>query len=1070
MATYTVGFYDLNPSGVIPTTTSSTFTWTASDAQVGSATITDNESGIQELTLDDDSQGGETATADVSINGNTSTGSNVDAELVWTVRDTVTGEEFQIIQFDVEDGAAAGDYTLSELPLVTGREYEVLDYDSNPNAASGDIAFTYTDYVAPDRVVEGTDGDDVIDASYTDDPQGDAPDDGGGDGTGGLDDLIIGGAGEDTISGGAGDDTIYGDNETAETGSTETLNWTNQGGNGSNISGGFSQDTGDVTVDVSFTPGAISDAIQVSTSTQYVGSGEDFNDNSALYLTSDGTASGTTATTTLDFSANADSGMADTVENVEFRINDIDSGGWEDIVTVNAYDADGNPVPVTFTVSGNETTSGNTITAGSGGNDPDQAAGSVLVSIPGPVAQVEVIYANGDTGGQALWVTDVHFDTIPLDDYADTIDGGAGDDTIYGGGGADTIQFTDNFGDDVVDGGDLGTDYDTLDFSQVSTPITGTYSGDEAGTINAGTDSVTFSDIEHLILTDGADQIDASSDSAGTDIDAGDGADVVTGGSGDDTIYGQGGNDTITGGAGDDTIYGDGTPPSAGGDPETLNWSGQGGDATDLSGGFTQSTGDMDVTVSFSSDGNNNPLFEVETGDAIYADTGEDFDTNSSLYLYGEGDGDTSTTTIDFAAANGSVTGEVENVEFRISDIDAFATNHLDEVTITAYDADGNPVPVTITTTGNDTISGDTVTAGNSLDDPDSAQGSVLVSIPGPVASIEISYANNETPSGGYTGTQAINVSDIHFQTIPSEPSGDDILAGGLGDDTIIGGAGDDQITVAEGDVAEGGDGDDTFILTDLGEAGGSDTITITGGEGDETLGDTLNLGGLVNPADITYTNTDDASGGLSGNFTLTDGTVVNFSEIENVVICFAAGTRILTPRGERPIEDLEIGDMVITADNGLQPIRWIGKRTVSASGDLAPVKIRKGTFSNTRDLLVSPQHRMLLSGYRAELLFGESEVLAPAIHLLDDHAVTREVADEVTYIHLLFDQHELVFAEGTPSESFHPGHVGMNAILDPAREELFRIFPELRCNVGAYGPTSRLCLKKHETKALISY
>jgi len=139
----------------------------------------------------------------------------------------------------------------------------------------------------------------------------------------------------------------------------------------------------------------------------------------------------------------------------------------------------------------------------------------------------------------------------------------------------------------------------------------------------------------------------------------------------------------------------------------------------------------------------------------------------------------------------------------------------------------------------------------------------------------------------------------------------------------------------------------------------------------------------------------------------------------------------------------------------------------VPALGKLAPIRIKEGTLGNSRDLCVSPQHRMLFTGYRAELLFGESEVLVPAVHLQDGHAITREEGGTVTYVHLMFDKHEVVFSEGVLSESFHPGHVGLDAILDPAREELFRIFPDLRADLNAYGPTSRLCLRKHEAKAL---
>lgn len=1060
MATYTIGFYDLDPAGVIPTGIGSTFTWTASDVQVGSATITDNESGIQEQTLDDDSAGGESATANVTINGNTSTGTTVDAELVWTVRDTVTGDEFQIIEFDVENGAAAGDYVMSELPLVTGRTYEILNYDSNPNAAAGDIAFSYADYVAPARVVDGTDGDDVIDASYANDPQGDAPDDGGGAGTGGLDDVIeanlgndtvsggagndtiYGGAGQDTIDGGTGNDTIYGDNATPDTPTTNTLSWTDQGGSATDLSGGFTQDTGGINVGVSFVRGAISGDIEVSTQTQYTTTGEDFNSNSALYLSSDGSGSGNNVTATFDFSSTPGSGLDDEVTNVEFRINDIDAGSWQDVITINAYDADGNPVPVTITPAGNDTVSGNTITAGTGGDNSNGSGGSALVTIAGPVSQVEVIYDNADTGGQALWLTDVNFDTIPLNDDADIINGGEGNDDIYGGGGEDTIQFSDNFGTDVVDGGAAGTDYDTLDFSQVTSPVTGTYSGDEAGTITTGPDSVTFSDIEHLVLTDLDDQIDASADTVGVDINAGDGTDVITGGTGDDLVYGEGGDDTINAGDGNDTIYGDGGPSDPGPQVGELL----------INGGLEAGVGNNTNNTIPNLNGwqTDSPGIEV-WGSGFDGEVSQD---GGNFVELDAGNGNVDNLYQDVTTVDGeSYTLSIDLMQ-RVEGSDDVVEIYYDGVLIDTVQPgdDWQTYTYTVTGGGDDRLE---------LREPasDNNGGGPLIDNVSLVGTIPGTEDGNDILDGG-AGDDSL-----------SGEGGNDTLTGGTGDDKMDGGAGDDTFYVAEGDEAQGGDGDDTFYLTDLGEAGGADTITIVGGEGDETLGDTLNLGGLINSLnDITYTNTDDSAGGLGGTFTLADGTVVTFSEIENLVICFAAGTRILTPQGERLIEDLQVGDMVITADNGLQPIRWIGTRSVSALGDLAPVKIRKGTFNNTRDLLVSPQHRMLLSGYKAELLFGEPEVLAPAIHLLDDHAVTRQVRDEVTYIHLLFDQHELVFAEGTPSESFHPGHVGMNAILDPAREELFRIFPELRTNVGAYGPTSRLCLKKHETKALMNY
>jgi hypothetical protein len=296
---------------------------------------------------------------------------------------------------------------------------------------------------------------------------------------------------------------------------------------------------------------------------------------------------------------------------------------------------------------------------------------------------------------------------------------------------------------------------------------------------------------------------------------------------------------------------------------------------------------------------------------------------------------------------------------------------------------------------------------------------------------------------------------------------GDDFFFGGTGADTMRGEAGDDEFEVAEGDVVFGGDGDDTFLIADFGEAGAS-VITIEGGEGAETTGDTLDFQGLIDFGSITYTNTTPGvGGGLSGTATLADGTIVNFDEIENVIVCFTEGTRISTPYGQRPIETLAIGDLVLTKDNGPRPIRWIGKRTVPAIGKLAPIRFKAGIFDNDRDLLVSPQHRMLCNDWRSSLMFGDSEVLATAKHLINGDTVIQETGGEVTYIHIMFDEHEIVFAENTASESFYPGDCALNAIGGEAREELFSIFPEIRGMTTSYGDTARQCLRHYEAKLL---
>ncbi len=161
-------------------------------------------------------------------------------------------------------------------------------------------------------------------------------------------------------------------------------------------------------------------------------------------------------------------------------------------------------------------------------------------------------------------------------------------------------------------------------------------------------------------------------------------------------------------------------------------------------------------------------------------------------------------------------------------------------------------------------------------------------------------------------------------------------------------------------------------------------------------------------------------------------------------IVCFTAGTRILTERGEVTIEDLQLGDLVQTMDNGLQPIRWIGNTTRPAQGHFAPVLIREGALGNTSDLKVSPNHRMLLTGWRAKALFGTDQILATAASLINDHSILRASGGTVEYYHILFDQHEIIFSNGAPSESFYPSAAGLNALDIATRDEVLSLFPDL--------------------------
>lgn len=209
-------------------------------------------------------------------------------------------------------------------------------------------------------------------------------------------------------------------------------------------------------------------------------------------------------------------------------------------------------------------------------------------------------------------------------------------------------------------------------------------------------------------------------------------------------------------------------------------------------------------------------------------------------------------------------------------------------------------------------------------------------------------------------------------------------------------------------------------------------------------------------------------------------GTTGSSSDTDTIhitlLICVARGTRIATPEGERPVEDLEIGDAVLTADGRAETIRWIGSRRIGAAelaGDpgLRPVRIRRDAFGPgrpRRDLLVSPQHRIRLENAWAELMFGLPALLAPAKGLVNETTISIDHdADEVEYFHVALSRHELMVTEGLATESFHPGRASLAGIDRDAAEELYRIFPDLRADPSALGPAALPGLKPWEAALL---
>lgn len=708
-------------------------------------------------------------------------------------------------------------------------------------------------------------------------------------------------------------------------------------------------------------------------------------------------------------------------------------------------------------------------------------------------------------------------DTVRADEGDDTVLGGDGDDFLYGFDGSDSIDG--GAGNDLINtrtapGGAI---------PDVAYP--GFYTADADPTHDRdtaiggdGNDTILTGDDGDLVYGDaGADEINSGVDD-----------DTVHGGTGNDTIYADEGNDWVDGGADDDLIYGDGTdtitgPLNIADDTDLAPDNGQdtlyGGDGNDTIFG-------MDDADLIYGDAGNDSLDGGIDNDSVFGGSGTD------TVLGGAG-----SDTLDGGADADSIDGGADADLIVLTDGFGADTIHGGETTTYGTDndtLDGSALsaPLTVTysgaeagtasdgtdtatfdgienlvlTSGNDSVDGtadtaglnvtagdfaDTIDGGTGADTIDAGTGNDVVT-GGDGNDSVIAGDGNDNVSGdagddtliGGTGNDILD-GGLGNDSLDGGAD-NDILTGGDGDDTLIGdtgddyltggagadsldaGAGNDTIYAGSGDTVTGGDGDDSFFV------GPSDVngtaLTITGGEGGETLGDTLNITG---PATINMT------GAEAGTVTWVDGTVLTFSEIENVnyVPCFTPGTRIKTARGEIDVAEITVGDCILTRDNGYQPVRWTGTKSLTGSQlrndpTLQPIRIQANAFGPglpERDMLVSPQHRVALTGARVQLLTGEDEVLAAAGSLTQNPRV-RQVSPGkgVTYVHFMFDRHELVMSDGTWTESFQPGDLSLAGLDAPQRAELLRLFPELTFQRGleAYA-AARTTLRGYQARLL---
>lgn len=228
----------------------------------------------------------------------------------------------------------------------------------------------------------------------------------------------------------------------------------------------------------------------------------------------------------------------------------------------------------------------------------------------------------------------------------------------------------------------------------------------------------------------------------------------------------------------------------------------------------------------------------------------------------------------------------------------------------------------------------------------------------------------------------------------------------------------------------------------------------------------------LSNARDVTITIQDDTMVAIAGG--VGDDGVSVFT-----VPCFTPGAKIRTLFGLTPVENIIAGDLVATRDNGYQPVRYVARRQMKApdleaAPHLKPILIRQGSLGEgkpERDLLVSPQHRMLITGFQARVMFDLDETLAPALALVNGKSIrVAKGKKKVEYIHLVFDRHEVVWADGAETESFYPGGEAMNGLDMKVRDELFEIFPEFRMGaLVGFGPPARPLLKRYEAEVFTS-
>lgn len=569
---------------------------------------------------------------------------------------------------------------------------------------------------------------------------------------------------------------------------------------------------------------------------------------------------------------------------------------------------------------------------------------------------------------------------------------------------------------------------------------------------------------------------------------AGEGNDLVYGGNGNDLVYGGPGNDTLYGDAGNDTLHGDdGNDRIFGGDGSDLVFGGRGNDLIDTSGTSGTPLPDRGYPGLYPADSDPD-----NDRDTVYGGAGDDTirtGDDADLIFGGRGndsiDGGFDDDTIYGGRGNDTIIGgEGSDTIFggRGDDLifGGYGPGVPDAVNIRDDEGDLRPDngrDYIEAGMGNDTVYG--------MDDDDTiygGQGDDLLY--GGIDDDEVHGGMGNDTLHGDQGNDTLfgdRGEDELFGGI-----GNDELHGGMDNDTLYGGEGSDTLYGDRGnDVLVGGPGADLMY-------GGADADTFIIGSAEDGNGDTIYGGSTGLDHDVLDLRgvgryrlvdvvTDSDGNGIDGRveFLDSDGNVtggLSFTNIEEIVPCFTPGTLIATPKGEVAVESLQPGDKIVTRDNGLQEIRWIGQKALSwfdlaANPHLKPVLVKAGSLGDglpERDMMVSPNHRLLVANDRTALYFDEHEVLVSAKHLLSGAGISTVAAAGVTYVHFMCDRHEVVLSNGAWTETFQPGDFTLKGMGNAQRSEIFELFPELKTPAGVEGyQAARRVLKKHEAVLL---